>query len=334
MKLMETRQSRLSSSDVSADARHTLSYQADTPASRFPSTSNVSPSSLVATSVSSDDNLATKFRHHLLPYHRRQQQMTDVETTAGSGQYRPDLWQATRSPADDAMWSPLQRPLTQPPHVLALYGAQIWASLVSSLFADNLTGTSASADVSAATTGARNQRSTTLRRTAVPHGEQATSPSTDEAVPQRNTVANWLLDSPSPSSPSVSATTTAISAAAASETTSAFDAAGRLLEQVRQYRCLFVDGVGNVDGEDRHRRHARVVGGQTTMSGRAADDARAGGFSCCLCLKRHATQGAMKMHAKTHTLPCRCVQALILTHCAQNKVIPVKHFSVISANLH
>jgi len=233
-------------------------------------------------------------------------------------------WQAAQCHAANSLWSPWPSPLTPSPvplQLLALCGVQFWTHLLSSLMCVDLTAESATASVLAALTKIHIQQSfdrhpPAPRLTPVPGGQLTARgpPSTEVALADdgeptpRNSVVNWLLDSSGVSVCSTSATT----AVTTTETSpaSAFDDALRLLEQITEYRRCYKRGAGNLGGIDLHRGQVRGIvysGELTTSQSEAAVDARVGGFSCRLCLKRYATSGAMKMHTRTHTLPCQCV---------------------------
>ena len=287
---------------------------------------------------SEDDHLIAKLRHFLLSpvhhrphyhHHQQQQQRMMLETNKATEPRRLPLLQAFRCHrAANVLWSAWSSPMMPPSpplQLLALYRTQIWMSLVSSslMGADISAASASNVFQTASPRGSRDQQSfdgrpAATQRPAACGGrytayDQPLTRSTtdvalvgDDVVRPRNTLVNWLLDSQSRSSTSTSATTAAAKSTATSSA-SAFDAARRHLEQVQQYRHCCTDIAGDVGRNDIRQRHAHDVvhDGRPTMSG-AAVDVRVGDYFCRLCFKRYATSGAMKMHTRTHTRPCRC----------------------------
>ena len=51
------------------------------------------------------------------------------------------------------------------------------------------------------------------------------------------------------------------------------------------------------------RNHRKTIAGASTEGGAASENRK---FRCDRCEKAYTTVGALKMHVRTHTLPCRC----------------------------
>lgn len=331
---MESQCDGFSSSDVCCDER-SMSLNAtknqSSPVNRFPSTSIDSPSSSIGVSARSQDDLTVKLQHLFPPlYHRVHQHQQVIEARDATGPYRLALWEAIQCREANGLWSAWRSPLTPTPpllQLLALYRVQFWTQLVSSLLGVDFMAAAAAVIAASATT--HNQQSfdrlpPATQLPTVPGGQytacdQWSIPSTDAALADdgaarsRNSLVNWLIDSSSSRSfTSSSATASATFGETPHE--SAFDAARRLLELMREHRRFCTDAADDLGGVDLHQGHVRGIGfsgqqhcGRATMSRAALDAARVGGFSCRLCFKRYATPGAIKMHTRTHTLPCRCL---------------------------
>jgi len=330
--VMETECQRLSAIDMCVNERSLLLYWAKnghtSNVNGFSSTSNENLSS----SVRSEDDLTNKL--HLLPayphhrHHHHHQQQQPMMTEANNATERCRLASSQAFPcnrATNALWSPWPfAPPSTSMQLLALYRAQFWMSVVSSLMGVDLTAESTTAaNQTSASTGVQQlfdghpalpQQPTVAGGQYTVHDQPPTRStgvaSGDGTVRPYIRLVNWLLDSCSRSSSSTSVTTEATSRATVSS--SAFDAITcRQQELVQDYRRVCTDGAGNLGGVDICRRHVRDVVCHGRPCGRspmsvAADEARGGGFVCRLCFKRCATSGAMKMHARIHTQPCRC----------------------------
>jgi len=319
---MRSRPAALVNDDVCVDER-TETVNPMSTVNGFPSSSCGNLSSL----AHSEDNLTAKLQHlPLLPrphqqQQHHQQQMT-VEASNTTELYRAALLQASRCHHEvNALWSLWPSMVSPPPppplQLLSLYGARSWMRLVSSLMDVDMTAVFASAAIQTSTRAGSFERPQSLAVTSGQHTvrDQPSSPSTDVAstgdgvVRPHNNLTSWLPDSSGRSSDSTSVTT----AVRLSATTSApaFDAARPLLGQTQDNRRFCAGDFGCVDIHQGYVRDVVWNGvpcgrPPPTMSEAAVDVRDGGGFFCRLCLKRYATAGAVKMHARTHTLPCRC----------------------------
>jgi len=277
--------------------------------SGFVSSLSDSPISRSMTSPSRSELL------HLPVYRRRHEQIEQQirETRDVTEPCRLDLLQVS-DPTDDTFWSSWHAPPTPSPLALltqllaTLHREQLWTLLISLLMrGSEYIGTSFVAT--------RNRMCGDQQPPAPWQSTDPSGPSSHGGRPsttlstclastdtgkERSNPVNWLLDSPNP--PSLS--TSAAAVATWSEITHAsdVDAGDCLLQRMREHRGCSKDGVASL--EYVQRRGRRV---QPAMSRPAVDiGLDAGVFSCRLCHKKYATYGAMRMHARTHTLPCRC----------------------------
>ena len=318
---MKSQCGRRSSSDVCVDERSLLLYPANvhtsSSVSGLQSTSN---DSLVTLSERSEDDLTAELRHLLPNHHHHQQQQQQSKARDTAGPCRLASWQAMQCRAATTPWSVCQSSVaTLPPplplQLLALYRVQLWKRLVSSTIGVHFTIHSDSRTRIHQSVMDGRPPSPQLPAVIAGHYTVCDQPSTDMALAvdsnrrPTNNLVNWSRDSSGFSSMSTAASTTISAAGTLADTGSAavFDAARRLLEQMREYRRFCTGDADDLGGIDHRQRQVDGTdySGQPCCALGAANDTRAGGFTCRLCHKQYATPGAMKMHSRTHTLPCR-----------------------------